>query len=351
MHPLDVAGVFISYRRSDSDVAAGRLADDLSDIFGRNAVFRDIDTLDVGEDYKDALARALDSCVALIAVIGPSWSTITDEHGRRRLDDPDDWVRREIGEALRRGIRVIPVALATELPREDEVPPDLRPLLSRQAIQMTDLHWRQDIELLAESLENVPGLARRRTASPTFVLKRPRPRALLAIAAMLLILVVGWFGWSALKHDGGVSDLSGQTSWASQANTICARTNDAINSLPKPTSSDVNGSLALGQSALHNNERMVRELAALTPPVGEETHVRQFLRLAAEMNDTTGNLLVDLQNLLAGGRDLKVVETRTARLSRLGNQFNQSAIALGATTCAEGSSAIPLLPAVRPTGK
>ncbi|NOQ45658.1 MAG: TIR domain-containing protein [Desulfobulbaceae bacterium] len=81
-----MAGVFISYRRKDSDVAAGRLADDLSEIFGRDSIFRDVDTLEVGEDYENALDHALELCAALIVVIGPRWSTISDDAGRRRLE-------------------------------------------------------------------------------------------------------------------------------------------------------------------------------------------------------------------------------------------------------------------------
>jgi hypothetical protein len=157
-----MAGVFISYRRDDSDVAAGRLADDLSEIFGAGSIFRDIDTLEPGEDYEKALDHALDSCLALIAVIGPRWSTITDNVGRRRLEDPKDWVRAEISRALVRGIRVIPVLISgTIMPRDGEVPVDLKSLLKRQAFELGDRHWRQDLELLAQALEKIPGIAKR----------------------------------------------------------------------------------------------------------------------------------------------------------------------------------------------
>jgi hypothetical protein len=156
-----MAGVFISYRRSDSDVAAGRLADDLMKIFGSAAVFRDLDTLEAGEDYTTALDHALDSCVALIAMIGPRWSSITDDAGRRRLEDPADWVRAEIRRALERGIRVIPVLLSAAMPRETDVPADLKSLLQRQALELSDRLWRQDIELLAQALERVPGFPKR----------------------------------------------------------------------------------------------------------------------------------------------------------------------------------------------
>jgi len=159
-----MAGVFISYRRNDSDVAAGRLADDLMEIFGRDAIFRDVDTLEAGQDYTTALDGALNSCVALIAIIGPRWSNITDDQGRRRLENPTDWVRLEIKRGLERGIRVIPVLIAAAMPREADVPADLKLLLQRQALELSDRHWRQDVELLAQALERVPGFAKRATS-------------------------------------------------------------------------------------------------------------------------------------------------------------------------------------------
>jgi hypothetical protein len=155
-----MAGVFISYRRSDSDVAAGRLADDLMEIFGRNAIFRDVDTLEPGENYVAALDHALDSCAAVIAMIGSRWSDVTDAAGHRRLDDPNDWVRTEIKRSLERGIRVIPVLISATMPPAANIPADLQPLLQRQALEISDRHWKQDILLLAQALEKVPGITR-----------------------------------------------------------------------------------------------------------------------------------------------------------------------------------------------
>ena len=157
-----MAGVFISYRRADSDIAAGRLADDLSEIFGPDTIFRDIDRLEPGVNYVIALNRVLDSCVALIVVIGPRWLTITDEKGNRRLTDPNDWVRAEIHKALERQIPLIPVLLSgTMMPRETEIPNDLKPLLDRQAMDLSDRHWKQDLEILVRALEKIPGMMRR----------------------------------------------------------------------------------------------------------------------------------------------------------------------------------------------
>lgn len=161
-----MAGVFISYRRNDSDVAAGRLAGDLGNLFGQDAIFRDLDTLQAGETYTIALDRALDSCLALVAIIGPFWSNSTDAAGHRRLDDPADWVRAEIRRALERGIRVIPLLLSTDMPRETEVPADLKPLLQHQALDLSDRHWKQDVERLAQALEKIPGMPARVPLEP-----------------------------------------------------------------------------------------------------------------------------------------------------------------------------------------
>jgi TIR domain len=137
-----VSGVFISYRRQDSDIAAGRLAENLSDVFGPASVFRDIDNIDPGADYEVTLERVLDSCTVLLALIGPRWSSISDEGGYRRLDDPTDWVRAEISRALVRGIRVIPILISgASMPLENELPAELSALAKRQALELDDRHW------------------------------------------------------------------------------------------------------------------------------------------------------------------------------------------------------------------
>lgn len=103
------SGIFISYRRADSDYPAGWLFERLAEHFGRARVFKDVDSLQPGDDFAEVITTAVSSCSALVAVIGERWLTITDEYGRRRLDNPEDFVRLEIEAALTRGVRVIPV--------------------------------------------------------------------------------------------------------------------------------------------------------------------------------------------------------------------------------------------------
>src|SRR5215469_13294202 len=101
--------IFISYRRDDASYPAGRLYDYLSAHFPQSQIFMDVDNLDPGVDFVEAIEASVGSCEVLIAVIGKRWLVASDDEGRRRLDSQDDFVRLEIATALRRKIRVIPV--------------------------------------------------------------------------------------------------------------------------------------------------------------------------------------------------------------------------------------------------
>ena len=85
------AGIFISYRRDDSRHAAGRLADDLSQAFGAERIFRDIEGIDLGVDFAQSLEKALAACSVMLVLIGPQWLQVQDnKRGGRRLDQADD---------------------------------------------------------------------------------------------------------------------------------------------------------------------------------------------------------------------------------------------------------------------
>jgi peptidoglycan hydrolase-like protein with peptidoglycan-binding domain len=145
--------IFISYRRGDTSGYAGRLDDRLTAHFGRNQVFRDIDTIKPGTDFTEVIRRAVGSCHALIAVIGRDWLTATDEQGGRRLDNPDDFVRLEVSAALERHVLVIPVLVSgVTMPRSSELPEDLAPLARKNALILSDERWDYDVGLLVKAL-------------------------------------------------------------------------------------------------------------------------------------------------------------------------------------------------------
>jgi len=174
------AKIFISYRREDSAGHAGRLFDALSEPF-EGRLFMDVDTLAPGTDFFEAIDEAVGSCEALIVVIGREWLTVEDKAGRRRLDDPCDFVRREIESALGRKIRVIPVLVQDAvMPSAGELPASLAALARRHAIELSDARWSYDVERLARTiqviLEEKRDLAsrpeRRETGAETITLTR-----------------------------------------------------------------------------------------------------------------------------------------------------------------------------------
>ena len=154
-----MAGIFINYRRDDSRHAAGRLGDDLSLSFGASRIFRDVESIDPGIDFDVALEQALKNCAVMLVVISPRWLDIAGAGGRRRLDLDRDWIRIEVSRALQRQVRVIPVLLEdTPLPDAAVLPEELRPLVRRQALPLSDARWRGDLQRLVETLQRIPGL-------------------------------------------------------------------------------------------------------------------------------------------------------------------------------------------------
>lgn len=148
--------VFLSYRRQDMPGYAGRLYDDLVEHLGRDGVFWDIDTIRPGSDFTNVIHDALDRCDVLLALIGPNWLSVTGEDGRRRLDDPDDFVRREVGAALERGVPVLPVLVhRADMPAADELPAPLADLARRQAFDLSDRRWDDDLDDLVAELERL----------------------------------------------------------------------------------------------------------------------------------------------------------------------------------------------------
>jgi TonB family protein len=116
----------------------------------------DVDTLEPGVDFVEAIEQAVGSCEVLIVVIGREWLTIRDAAGQRRLDDPADFVRLEVETALERKIRVIPVLVQDALmPRIDELPPSLVRLARRNAIEISDARWAYDVDRLARTIQSI----------------------------------------------------------------------------------------------------------------------------------------------------------------------------------------------------
>ncbi len=146
--------IFISYRRDDSEGEAGRLFDDLTRAFGNDAVFMDVAGIKPGADFRKAIEENVSSCGVFLAMVGPTWATIANADGKRRLEDPNDFVALEIGSALKREVPVIPVLVHdAKMPSAELLPEALKPFAYRNSVELTHARWSSDVALLIEALK------------------------------------------------------------------------------------------------------------------------------------------------------------------------------------------------------
>lgn len=165
--------VFISYRRDDAISEAGRIADALIQALGRDSVFADTFSIEPGQVWAQRIEDALRVATVIVVVIGQEWLKISDEWGQRRIDQSDDWVRKELELALTSRIKVLPVLVngAKLPPRRDLMPPTISGLLDMQAVDIRPQYWNHDILLLVERVKALAGGERKST--PTYYPGKP----------------------------------------------------------------------------------------------------------------------------------------------------------------------------------
>jgi TIR domain len=142
--------VFISYRRADTADAAGRLAADLIERFGRSRVFIDVDSIPLATKFEDRIQAALESCQVVLVLIGDRWLAAKLPSGGRRLDDARDYVRQEVSAALKRDdVTVVPVLVeGARMPSREELPPEISALSQINAVDLSHKRWRADVGAL-----------------------------------------------------------------------------------------------------------------------------------------------------------------------------------------------------------
>jgi len=148
-----VRSVFISYRREDTEGQARALFQDLVLRLGRNSVFMDVDSIALGRDFREVLQERLASCDLMLALIGKDWLDGKDRTGRRRLENPGDFVRLEIAAALKRNIPVTPLLLqGAKMPVPEQLPEDIRDLAFRNGFELSHNRWESDVQELVKRL-------------------------------------------------------------------------------------------------------------------------------------------------------------------------------------------------------
>lgn len=149
--------IFISYRRSDSEDITGRIYDRLREHFAQELIFRDLDSIPLGDNFQEVLQQSVNGCQVLIAVIGPTWLEVL----KQRMQSPNvDWVRTEIAMVLeRQDIPVIPLLVGrANMPEADQLPDDLKGLNPRNAATARpDPDFHHDMNRLIKRLEEIVG--------------------------------------------------------------------------------------------------------------------------------------------------------------------------------------------------
>jgi hypothetical protein len=162
--------IFVNYRGTDEMWATEFVYARMTEAFGPETVFKAGNGLQPGDVYSPILLEKAAFCPVMLVCMGQAWLTTPGPDGSRRLDSPDDWVRKEIALSLRIGNHVIPLLFGnfgtTSLPKADDLPEELRSLIERQAVRLVpggglDLVVPRLVDRLAEL---VPELGRRRAA-------------------------------------------------------------------------------------------------------------------------------------------------------------------------------------------
>jgi hypothetical protein len=154
--PKRTPNIFVSYRRNDSSAMAGWIHEKLFSQYG-TSVFKDIDNIAIGENFRNAIGRALRHCDVMVAVIGPKWLGPKDD-GTRRIDEERDWIRVEIEIASHLGIPIIPVLVErAQMPGTHQVPEGMREVTLLNALVIEpSADFQNQVRRLFDSIDRLP---------------------------------------------------------------------------------------------------------------------------------------------------------------------------------------------------
>lgn len=314
--------VLISYRRIDSADVTGRIYDHLAAELDKENLFKDVDSIPLGVDFRTAIANALASCDVVLAVIGQAWLQVKNEDNYRRLDDPDDFVRIELETALERGIPIIPVLVGGAImPAEDDLPPSLRQLAYRNGVQIRpDPDFKNDTKRLLWALKSTPNGD---DATPKKWIRKYSTVIALVIVA-LVTSVTGYAVYSILPENSlpetNETQMSRGVSGIIISETMTPDLESAMRILSQDTSFgyhylvDTDGSVhalyterEIAFHASGNNRNtigigMIHFLEGLAP---------QFNQPYASYSEEQINGLVDLLAILARDHELSITDIRS----------------------------------------
>jgi hypothetical protein len=319
--------------------------------FGPNQVFIDIDQIEPGEDFVEAINAKVGACEVAIVSIGPDWLNATDASGKRRLDDTEDFVRMEIIAALQRKIRVIPVLMGgARMPTKQDLPEELAPLSRRNAIELSETRFHSDVDRLIEAIEKPRTIAQAEKTNATQVSAPPAgpsvsggkavsAKVLMVIGAMLVLGCLIWFFTqrraetaSGRSHPATALTISpipaaNETSLSASPDNIASRTADTSPG-PNPNEEDwmpdIRKLAENGSAEAQFEMGTFYELGYTSIPADLRKAMEWYRKAAAQGHGLAREGLEDLSHegaTLSPNETLKLTTRRTSR-----QQLSSSAV-------------------------
>jgi|GEM_PF-2125357 len=266
--------IFLSYRRSDARADARSIYQRLQRDFGTRRLFIDIDTIEKGHDFRIALDEALTSTSVMLVLVGKDWLDTRDDQGRRRLDDPSDFVRIEVTRAFELELTVVPVLIdGAEIPRTDQLPDDIKDLASRQALRLSHDNFARDMDGLADVIAQHV----RRSRHSTFGI---------AAAVLIAILAAGTY-WTVFTPRPPTANIL-------QRNTVIIDKEIFIE-LVKAYNSKINEKGSVSQGQERNKLAKLLKMKTTNPDRAYAefvTRIKSLLKRLDELRSVLGGQLV-----------------------------------------------------------
>ncbi len=205
--PTAMKRLFISYRRDDSALFTGRLFDRLSEWYGVDEVFLDIDSTPLAVDFRQHVRTKIRDCRVVLAVIGNARAGGGLGRNSSRIYEPDDPVRVEIEEAIRLVKHVVPVYVGqTEQLRSGGLPESLASLAFLNSARIdTERDFNSHLSRLRQQVSLLlyaTTADRLRVRLVRFAAKRRGGLYLLSLVAVLGLLAHDRLGRALLGSSG-----------------------------------------------------------------------------------------------------------------------------------------------------
>ncbi len=226
--------IVISYRRSDSEAMTGRIHDCLVDHYGEEAVYRDLESVPLGKDYRSHIRGAIRRADLLIAVVGPKWSG-PKRGGGKRIKEPKDTVRAEIEAAIEHRVPIIPVLVHdAEMPVAADLPADIREFAYQNAAVIdAGQDFRTHMDRLISQTDRI--LKHGRAIQPPSLLRSKRLAAVPAsyvvvamVSAACAALLAALWAFAPRHQEAGEQEVSRGAGWAPPPNRGYWKVGDSI---------------------------------------------------------------------------------------------------------------------------